>query len=136
MPTSKRKSSKITVPPVEAAAERATALRLIINLVCLANDAFFKGKKNDATAVMVGVVVQLGHAVGKPLTEAQVARQTHVPRSTVARKLEMLIKHGVITRDGKYYLIAPDRAAKLPIDLRARYAKVLLQAYEALKQKK
>jgi hypothetical protein len=129
-------SSKITVPPVQHAEERATALRLIINLVCLANDAFFRGEKHDTTAVLVGVAVQLGHAEGKPLPEARVARHTNVPRSTGARKLEMLIKYGVIVRDGKYFLIAPDRAAKLPSDLRARYAKVLLQAYNALKARK
>jgi len=63
---------------------------------------------------------------GQALTAQQIAHAIGMPRTTVLRKLQYMVKHGYVTQDGSAYLIsdaalrtttpALDSAIKLVID--------------------
>jgi IclR helix-turn-helix domain len=70
--------------------------------------------ETDANLALVAVAVMLGHAEGRPMTSSEIASRVQMPRSSVLRRLEALIAHGLIQRiEDKYYL-EPTRAAGVP----------------------
>lgn len=86
--------------------------------------------ETDANQALVAVAVMLGHAEGHPLNASQIAKRIKMPRTSVLRRLEALIKSGLIKRiSGKYYL-EPDRAKRVPH--RDRFELILSKALAAL----
>jgi DNA-binding Lrp family transcriptional regulator len=72
----------------------------------------------------------LGHAEGRPMTEAEIASELNMPPRSVNNRLKALRKLGTIRRiDDRYYL-DPDRAKNVPhldaINL------ILMRAYAVL----
>lgn len=86
--------------------------------------------ETDANTALVAVAVMLGHAEGRPLNASQIAKRIRMPRTTVLRRLEALIKGGLIKRiNGKYYL-EPDHARHAPH--RDRFNLILTKGFAAL----
>jgi DNA-binding transcriptional ArsR family regulator len=68
----------------------------------------------DANLALVAVAVMLGHAEGQPMNASQLAAYVQMPRTSVMRRLDALLAHGLIRRiQGKYYL-EPARAKGVP----------------------
>jgi Fic family protein len=49
---------------------------------------------------------------GQALTAQQIAHAIGMPRTTVLRKLQHMLKHGYVTQDGSAYLISNARSKK------------------------
>jgi DNA-binding IclR family transcriptional regulator len=53
----------------------------------------------------IGLCVALGDIEGKPLSTAKIAAYMRVPRTTVIRRLDRLLRWGLVERQGGYYYI-------------------------------
>lgn len=70
--------------------------------------------ETDANLSLVAVAVMLGHAEARPMTSSCIAARLKMPRSSVLRRLDLLIKHGLIRRIKDKYYLEPERAKKVP----------------------
>jgi hypothetical protein len=68
----------------------------------------------DATWVLRAVII--GHLRGRPMTTRRIARYVWMPRTTVLRRLQLLLRLGYVRRKGRAYcvseryLLAPPKA--------------------------
>ncbi|MGX1151483.1 winged helix-turn-helix domain-containing protein [Bradyrhizobium ottawaense] len=68
----------------------------------------------DANLALVAVAVMLGHADGLPMNASQIAAYVQMPRSTVLKRLSVLLERGLILRIKDKYYLEPVRAATVP----------------------
>jgi hypothetical protein len=100
--------------PMTYAKERAIISRVLLGIVVNIYRVRAHRKPNrinagDADLLLVGAVVFLGTVERRPKTAAGVARALMMPRPTVVRKLEQLIRGGVAElRGGRYYTVDRD----------------------------
>jgi hypothetical protein len=71
-------------------------------------------KEPDCHLTLVAVAVMLGHADGHPMTATQIAKRVQMPHSSVMKRLNVLIRHGMIQCIGRKYYLEPERAATVP----------------------
>jgi hypothetical protein len=76
----------------------------------------------DITTLLVLICVFIGDAEGKPATATKIASHCGLPRPTVYRRLEQLLKLKKITRIGRNYFVAPEGASP---DDRGRLASII-----------
>lgn len=69
----------------------------MLDLLVVTNDHYVgEGKSIDMSATAVCLAVCLGHLQQRPMTAQDISNQLRVPRSTVQRKIDMLVKIGTI----------------------------------------
>jgi IclR helix-turn-helix domain len=73
------------------------------------------------TIMMVGMAVALGHADNRPLNVSMIARMINIPRSTVLRALEVLIRERHVERIGSAFCLSVERAVPADEDLLTKY---------------
>lgn len=70
--------------------------------------------ETDANIALVAVAAMLGHAEGRAMNASEIAARLHMPRTSVMRRLTLLVERGLLTRiKGRYYL-EPTRAERVP----------------------
>jgi hypothetical protein len=104
--------------PISIQQGRAALARMYIDLTLAFHANMFPPdlvqKEPECNLILVILAVMLGHAEGHPMTASEIARLVQQPGSTVLKRLNLLIKHGLIQRiKGKYYL-EPKRALRVP----------------------
>lgn len=119
------------IPPLAIPNERRALSRMYIELTT----AFFETtgqptSKLDANVALCAVAVMLGHADGHPMNKSEIAHLLHMPRQSVARRLDGLVNSGLIQRvEGRYFL-EPHRATTVPrLD---SFTLILARAFDVL----
>jgi Mn-dependent DtxR family transcriptional regulator len=84
----------------------------------------------DANLTLVAVTVMLGHAEGRAVTVSQIAAYLRMPPSSVKRRLDVLIDHGLIQCIERKYYLEPGRAKNVPH--RDRFELILSQGFAIL----
>ena len=69
---------------------------------------------------------------GKALTAQQIAHTIGMPRTTVLRKLQYMLKHGYVTQDGSRYVIS-DMPLQTTTPALDRAIKLMLETADALR---
>ena len=69
---------------------------------------------------------------GHALTAQQIAYTIGMPRTTVLRKLQYMLKHGYVTQQGSAYVIS-DTALRTTTPALDRAIKLILETAEALR---
>jgi DNA-binding Lrp family transcriptional regulator len=82
--------------------DRAIIAQTMIDLVQTVRSGRMS-KVRSIETVIISAAVMIGQAKGHPRTEAEVARAVNLPRVTVLRKLESLVRDGFIERHGHRY---------------------------------
>jgi DNA-binding IclR family transcriptional regulator len=80
------------------------------------------------TLLLVACAVVVGHAERRPMNATKISLYVDLPRTTVLRKLEQLIEHGVVVKHGLNYCIAPERAARSSPNYIQRQTRILKSA--------
>jgi IclR helix-turn-helix domain len=122
--------------PIQIAipAERHALARMFVELTLAFHATIFPLDQTpgepDANLALVAVAVMLGHAEGRPMNASQIAAYVQMPRTSVLRRLDALLAHGLIKRiKGKYYL-EPARAKDVPH--REKFDLILLKGFAVL----
>jgi predicted transcriptional regulator len=113
---------------------RAALARMYVELTLAFHATIFpldqKPSELDADLTVVAVTVMLGHADGHPMTATEIASILHMPRTSVLRRLNELMAHGIIRRRGDRYYLDPVRAAHVPH--RRRFEVILSKAFAVI----
>jgi IclR helix-turn-helix domain len=89
----------------------------------------YSAKQEDATWVLRAVVI--GHLSGRPMTTRRIARFIGMPRTTVLRRLQLLLRLDYVRREGRIYCVserylrAPPKALNEAIGIILETAEVL-----------
>lgn len=125
MPKSKLRYPQPNLPP-HLADERLKLLRIYIEFTRTLHLVAFPKKArrfgSDLETLIVLSCVFIGDAEGRPMTATKIASHAGLPRATVYRRLEQLMKIKRITRLARNYYIAPGAASP---DHHGRLSKVL-----------
>src|SRR4051794_13049125 len=54
--------------------------------------------ETDANIALVAVAAMLGHAEGRPMNASEIAARLHMPRTSVMRRLNALVRRGLLKR--------------------------------------
>jgi hypothetical protein len=122
-------------PRIAFARERMLMSRLYLGLIRTMNDDYgadFVGNSDSATFRTIGIYVFLRSAICSPVRASTIAQTLKIPRATVLRRLEDMIKQGYVERVGHAYRVTdkvniPDLQNKLQqrIDMILETAKEL-----------
>jgi DNA-binding MarR family transcriptional regulator len=124
-------------PPrrIEFARERMLLCRLYIGLMQALNDDYgadFAKHSDSATFRAIGVYVFLRTVMCSPARVSTIAQALKIPRSTVLRRLQEMVKYGYVERVGNAYRVTdkvniPDLQRKLKkrVDMIVETAKEL-----------
>lgn len=115
-------------------AERRAVARMFVELTVAFNATIFPldqlPSELDANLALVAVAVMLGHADGRPMTASQIASYVQMPRTSVLRRLDALLAHGLIRRIKRKYYLEPGRAKDVPH--RDRFDLILSEGFAVL----
>jgi DNA-binding MarR family transcriptional regulator len=124
-------------PRIELARERLLICRLYLGLLQTITDDYGAGfaLHSDSLAYRtIGIYVFLRTVMCSPVRASQIAHALKLPRVSVVRRLDELIKHGYVERVGNSYRVTdkvniPDLQKKLQrrIDMVAETAKRLAE---------
>jgi hypothetical protein len=122
-------------PPTLALAEiRIAIARMFLDLAIAFHATIFPLDQTpgdlDANLTVVAVAVMLGHANGCPTTATRLAELLRMPRSSTLRRLDVLIRHGIIHRVEDQYYLDPTRARDVPH--RDRFELILSKAFAVI----
>ena len=95
-------------PRIELARERMLMCRLYIGLIRTLNDdygAAFGSPSDSAAARTIGIYVFLCTMMCTPVSPSKIANALKLPRVTVVRRLQEMVKHGFIERVGNAYRV-------------------------------
>lgn len=99
------------IPPARLR-EKLDAARMYVALTREGMDLAFPSQKRiDLEALMVLTCVFIGDAEGRPTTPTKLASHAGLPRASVYRQLEALIRLKKVVRVGPNYRLAPGAAA-------------------------
>jgi predicted transcriptional regulator len=84
----------------------------------------------DATWVLRAVVI--GHLRGRPMTTRRIARYIGMPRTTVLRRLQLLLQLDYVRRKGRAYCVS-ERYLRAPPKALNEAIKIILETAEALR---
>lgn len=91
------------------AAERAHLARVILDLILTVHHGRFplgrRSTNGEIELLLIVCVVFIGHASAHLRTAAEVGRAIGIPRITARRKLQKLVRMGMLKREGKRYAI-------------------------------
>ena len=124
-------------PRIELAKERMLICRLYLDLMRTITDDYgaeFAAHSDSLAYRTIGIYVFLRTVMCSPVRASQIAHALKLPRVSVVRRLEELIKHGYVERVGNAYRVTdkvniPDLQKKLQrrIDMVAETAKRLAE---------
>ena len=110
-------------PPrrIELARARMLLCRLYLGLIQTLNDDYgadFAKHSDSATFRAIGIYVFLRTVMCAPARVTTIAQALKIPRSTVLRRLQEMVKHGYVERVGNAYRVTdkvniPDLQTKL-----------------------
>jgi len=122
-------------PRIELARERMLMCRLYMGLIRGVNEdygAAFTVQNDSSTFRMIGIYVFLRTVMCSPVSASKIANSLKLPRVTVVRRLQEMVKHGYVERVGNAYRVTdkvnvPDLKNKLQrrIDMIMETAKKL-----------
>ena len=95
-------------PRIELARERMLMCRLYIGLIRTLNEdygAAFGSPSDSATGRTIGIYVFLCTMMCTPVSPSKIANALKLPRVTVVRRLQEMVKHGFIERVGNAYRV-------------------------------
>ena len=124
-------------PRIELARERMLICRLYLGLMRTITDDYgaeFAAHRDSLAYRTIGIYVFLRTVMCSPVRASQIAHALKLPRLSVVRRLDELIKHGYVERVGNAYRVTdkvniPDLQKKLQrrIDMVAETAKRLAE---------
>ena len=108
-------------PRIQLARERLLMSRLYVELIRSLNDDYgsdFAGHSDSCTDRTIGIYVLLKTIMCAPARATTIAQTLKLPRTTVNRRLQKLIKRGYVERVGNAYRVTdrvniPDLKGKL-----------------------
>ena len=95
-------------PRIELARERMLMCRLYIGLIRSVNEdygAAFGSQSDSATCRTIGIYVFLRTVMCWPVGASKIAATLKLPRVTVVRRLQEMVKHGYVERVGNAYRV-------------------------------
>ena len=95
-------------PRIELARERMLMCRLYIGLIKTLNEdygAAFGSPSDSAASRTIGIYVFLCTMMCTPVSASKIANALKLPRVTVVRRLQEMVKHGFIERVGNAYRV-------------------------------
>jgi predicted transcriptional regulator len=90
----------------------------------------YSATHEDATWVLRAVVI--GHLRGRPMTTRRIARYIGMPRTTVLRRLQLLLRLDYVRREGRAYCVS-ERYLRAPPKALNEAIKIILETAEALR---
>jgi predicted transcriptional regulator len=135
-------------PPqrIESARERMLMCRLYLGLIRGIHDDYgaqFATHSDSATFRTIGIYVFLRTVMCSPVRASTIASALKLPRVTVLRRLQDMVKHGYVERVGNAYRVTdkvniPDLKEKLQrrIDMIVETAKELSKLQSSLDEQK
>jgi biotin operon repressor len=108
-------------PRIELARERMLMCRLYMGLIRSVNEDYgtaFTVHNDSSTFRMIGIYVFLRTVMCSPVSANKIANSLKLPRVTVVRRLQEMVKHGYVERVGNAYRVTdkvniPDLKNKL-----------------------
>jgi DNA-binding MarR family transcriptional regulator len=108
-------------PRIQLARERLLMCRLYVGLIRSLNDDYgsdFTGHTDSCTDRTIGIFVFLKTTMCAPARATTIAQTLKLPRTTVNRRLQELVKRGYVERVGNAYRVTdkvniPDLQGKL-----------------------
>jgi hypothetical protein len=126
-------------PPrrIELARERMLMCRLYLGLIRSISDDYgstFAAHSDSATFRTIGIYVFLRTVMCSPVRATTIAQALKLPRITVLRRLQEMIKHGYVERVGNAYRVTdkvniPDLQSKL-----SRRVEMIMETAKALSE--
>lgn len=126
-------------PPrrIEMARERMLMCRLYLGLIRSMSDDYgaeFAAHSDSATFRTIGIYVFLRTVMCSPVRASTIAQVLKLPRVTVLRRLQEMVKHGYVERVGNAYRVTdkvniPDLSRKL-----ARRVDMIIETARALSE--
>lgn len=95
-------------PRIELARERMLMCRLYLGLIRSMSDdygAAFASHNDSATFRTIGIYVFLRTVMCAPVNASKIANALKLPRVTVVRRLQEMVKHGYVERVGNAYRV-------------------------------
>lgn len=84
----------------------------------------------------IGICIALGHLEGRPFTAGKIAQYLEVPRTTVLRRVQVLLRRGLIRRVGSYYFLVEERLNRAPaLRCHERTSRIVIGTAERLRIK-
>jgi hypothetical protein len=97
---------------IAKAEQRLVMARLLVDIMRTLRAHYMPVNEPFGTRIetqFVGLCIAIGELEGKPFSVAKIAAYMGIPRSTVIRRLERLESWVVIERQGRRYLIRPEK---------------------------
>lgn len=96
--------------PIIHARERLVIAQLVIAISRAFARSYYPGTglARSIELQLVAMAVFIGHAEDRPMSASAVARFVELPRPTVLRRLQALIKARYVVRKGRYYCMNVD----------------------------
>jgi predicted transcriptional regulator len=91
----------------------------------------YSATQEDATWVLRAVVI--GHLRGRPMTTRRIARYIGMPRTTVLRRLQLLLRLGYVRREGRAYCVS-ERYLRAPPKALNEAVEIILETADALRE--
>jgi biotin operon repressor len=95
-------------PRIELARERMLMCRLCLGLIRSVNEdygAAFGSSSDSATVRTIGIYIFLRTLMCSPVSAGKIATSLKMPRVTVVRRLQEMVKHGYVERVGNAYRV-------------------------------
>jgi len=95
-------------PRIELARERMLMCRMYLGLIRSMSDdygAAFAAHSDSATFRTIGMYVFLRTVMCAPVSASKIANALKLPRVTVVRRLQEMVKHGYVERVGNAYRV-------------------------------
>lgn len=93
-------------------AERLAISRLLLDLARVFHNKTYEGPGGrpfgaEIDIIFVGACVAIGDLERRPMTASDIATYIDMPRATVQRKLNQLVRRDIIGRAGNKYFMSP-----------------------------
>jgi IclR helix-turn-helix domain len=125
----------VTKTPIEYPRTRE---RLIVAEAAIRFDRAFNSElfggypATQANATWVLRAVVIGHLRGRPMTTRRIARYVGMPRTTVLRRLQFLLRLDYVRRKGRAYCVS-ERYLRAPPKALNEAIEIILETAEALR---
>lgn len=93
-------------PRIKLARERMLMCRMYLGLIRSINDDYeFAAHRDSASSRTIGIYVFLRTLMCSPVHAGAIARSLKLPRATVLKRLQEMVKHGYVERVGNAYRV-------------------------------
>jgi hypothetical protein len=107
----KTRTPRAIVDDIKIIKQRHAMATLLIRMTETCRDDFFPNLPVWDFFMLMVIIdrIYLQHEMGRAPTESELARVTQIPRQTLHRKLQELVKKwGALTQDGRRYVLKPE----------------------------